>query len=182
MIGRRTMNNRVKIDLPVEKLNEAIEIAKKRDAKKEKFGSKSYNNTYRSSEDVHIVGAVGEAAVAHFFGVDMDKTIFQEHGDAGVDNSVEGCGNIEVKTTTYWKDPYLRVPAYRPNKEIDYYVLCYVDKKDYSNVWIVGAAKRDEVVKKTKRRLYRDGPLNYILEEKELEDINDSMLSKKQQS
>ena len=71
------MNNRVKIDLPVEKLNEAIEIAKKRDAKKEKFGSKSYNNTYRSSEDVHIVGAVGEAAVAHFFGVDMDKTIFQ---------------------------------------------------------------------------------------------------------
>ena len=43
------MNNRVKIDLPVEKLNEAIEIAKKRDAKKEKFGSKSYNNTYRSS-------------------------------------------------------------------------------------------------------------------------------------
>ena len=175
------MNNRVKIDLPQEKLKEAVEIAKQRDAKKEKFGSKSYNNTYKSSEDVHIVGAVGEAAVAHFFGVEMDKTIFQEHGDAGVDNTVKSY-SIEVKTTTYWKDPYLRVPAYRPNKEIDYYVLCYVDKRDYSNVWIGGSAKRGEVVKKTKRRLYRDGPLNYIMEEKELENIHDSMLHKKQQS
>ena len=176
------MNSRVKIDLPQEKLQEAMQIAKERDVKKERFGSKSYNNTYKSSEDVHIVGAVGEAAVAHFFGVEMDKTIFQEHGDAGVDNSIDGYGNIEVKTTTYWKDPYLRVPAYRPNKDIDYYGLCYVDKNDYSNVWIVCSAKRDEVVKKPKRRLYRDGPLNYILEEKELENIHDSMLHKKQQS
>ena len=174
------MNNRVQVNLPKKKLEEAIDIAKQRDLKKEKFGSKSYNNSYRSSEDVHIVGAVGEAAVAHLFGVEIDKTIFHDRGDAGVDNKVDSYGNIEVKTTTYWKSPYLRVPAYRPNKDIDYYVLCYVDKKDYSNVWIIGVAKREDVVNRPKRRLCKDGPLNYILEESELEKINDSLLPSQQ--
>ena len=170
-------SSRVQVKLPKKILDEAIDIAKQRDLKKKKFGSKSYNNSYRSSEDVHIVGAVGEAAVAHFFGVEMDKTIFHEHGDAGVDNTVKGYGNIEIKTTTYWKNPYLRVPAYRPNKDINHYILCYVDKKDYSNVWIIGVAKKEDVVKQTKRRLCKDGPLNYIVEEKELEKIHDNMLS-----
>lgn len=174
------MNNRTQVTLPKEKLEEAINIAKQRDLKKERFGSKSYNNSYRSSEDVHIVGAVGEAAVAHLFGVEIDKTIFHDRGDAGVDNKVSTYGNIEVKTTTYWKDPYLRVPAYRPNKDIDYYVLCYVDKRDYSNVWIIGVAKREDVVNRPKRRLCKDGPLNYILKESELEKINDSLLPSQQ--
>ena len=174
------MNYRLQIKLPKENLEEAIDIAKQRDLKKEKFGSKSYNNSYRSSEDVHIVGAIGEAAVAHLFGVEIDKTIFHDRGDAGVDNKVETYGNIEVKTTTYWKNPYLRVPAYRPNKDIDHYVLCYVDKRDYSNVWVIGIAKREDVVNRPKRKLCKDGPLNYIFEESELEKIDVNLLPSKQ--
>tara|TARA_Y100000593_G_scaffold94271_1_gene192580 strand:+ start:10356 stop:10979 length:624 start_codon:yes stop_codon:yes gene_type:complete len=129
------------------------------------------------SEWTHKLGLIGEVAVAQYFGVSIDENIYDDHGDDGTDLVIpELGGRVDVKTTPYCHDPYLRVPMGKPKdkekmKNVDAYVSCCYDKSKPNMVQIIGWQKKEIVIKSEKKRFLDQGPLNYKLEEHELEQI-----------
>lgn len=160
---------RLKIKLSKKRLREALEFAKKRNAKAKKFGSRTYDGKNNSLE-IHQIGIVAELAVATLFGVDFDHRIFDNSGDDGNDLTLPNVGICAIKATTYKDNSYLRAEVARHLDTIGVYIACYVNKSDLSDVWIVGWEYGNEVAKVKQRKLMRYGPWNYIIEEKDLRD------------
>ena len=116
----------------------------------------------------HTIGLIGELAIAKHLGMKVDDRIFQNKGDGGLDFDIPGLGKTQVKTTTYGEKPLLRAEVKKDKSSIDAYLLVYVNKKDYKEVYLIGWAKREDVIKAPKRKFSRYGPLNYVMSEEEL--------------
>tara|TARA_R110002020_G_scaffold466313_1_gene688772 strand:+ start:108 stop:635 length:528 start_codon:yes stop_codon:yes gene_type:complete len=171
---------RVTIELTKKDIRFAKSLAKKRDAKKQRFGAGRYaacSDKTGSSEKSHYYGLLGEIAVAKFFDVEVDETIYDNHGDSGVDLEVPKFGRCQVKTTTYTDKPLLRVPMER-KKDVnkidvtDTFICCCINVRNHKFVDIVGWLEKDKVIKYKTRRFLRYGPLNYVVEESDLNTLN----------
>jgi hypothetical protein len=159
---------RIKIKLPKKLKDEALALAQERNKKEKRFGGKTYNDTM-TAQNSHNLGIIGEAIAAYYLEVPIDSRIFHNKGDDGVDLVHPTLGNIAVKTTTYWDDPYLRAEVKRDFEIIDTYILCYVNP-NLDETWIIGYISRDELHKNAKvRKLGKFLPLNYILGEDKLQ-------------
>lgn len=164
---------RTNVILPKDKIREAYLIAKKRNQKEAKYGAMTYGGV-RGGFEAHLVGMLGEMAVAHHFGLDVDKVIYDDHGDDGIDLAVAGFGLSQVKTTTYWQKPFLRVELEHYREDVKSYFLCalwFPDIPTTRTVEIVGWAPQELVAAQEPRRLGPQLPLNYILEEQELQPL-----------
>lgn len=160
--------NRIKVVLTQKQYNEAVKLAQGRNRKEARFGSGSYVKT-TSSFDTHLIGVVPEIAVALYCNTQMNTEIYDSHGDDGTDINLPKLGKCQIKTTTYQKDPFLRVEINKFKEDVDSYILCYYNpKKNKRTVWIIGWASRSEVLKGKQRKFLRYGPKNYVLTEEQL--------------
>tara|TARA_B100001105_G_C22320174_1_gene412165 strand:+ start:273 stop:803 length:531 start_codon:yes stop_codon:yes gene_type:complete len=168
---------RIIVKLSNKEVSFAEKLAHKRDAKKVRFGAGKYaacSEKTGSSEMSHFYGILGEVAVAKHFGAEVDEEIFDNHGDDGIDLTIKKLkGKTQVKTTTYCKEPLLRVPMGRDKdkekiENVESFVCCCIDPKVKQVVEIVGWATREEVKKGAQRKFLRFGPTNYVLGENEL--------------
>lgn len=161
---------RIPIDLPQDKREEALDLAKQRNKKEKRFGGKTYNDTM-TAQDSHNMGIIAEAAVAHYLGVDIDRRIFNNRGDDGVDLVCPRFGNIAVKSTSYYDDPYLRAEVKRDFDIIDTYILVYV-APTLDKIELVGYISRKDLHTKGKRKkLGRFLPENWICKEGDLNEF-----------
>lgn len=165
---------RIRVDIPIGKVKRAVEFAKKRNGKENKFGAMTYGGKL-SGIKAHVIGILAEEAVAQYFGKSIDTEVFDSHGDDGVDlPSVPGYGSVGVKSTTYGDDPYMRVEIEHFSDRVDSYVLVYVNPDlTKLEVFLIGWAKKEEVSKAVQKRFSigksgRFGPMNYVLEEHQL--------------
>lgn len=172
--------SRIKITLTNEEVLFAKKLAQKRDAKKVRFGAGQYAECSvktGSSENSHFYGILGEMAVAKHFGVKVDEEIFDSHGDDGIDLFIKKLGGkTQVKTTTYPKDPFLRVPMQREKdkekiENVASFICCCLDVNIKNKIEIVGWATKAEVKTGKQRKFLRFGPTNYVLSENELRQI-----------
>jgi hypothetical protein len=161
---------RIKINMPPELVEKINRLAGARNKKEKRFGGMNYGNV-RGSLQAHVIGMTAEAAVAHHFGADVDERIFHNKGDDGRDLELPTYGVTQVKSTTYWSDPWLRAEIEHDKDYIQTYLLVYVDKEDLSCVWMIGWLPRTEVVTKPKKQLVEHGPWNYVVPEKELHPV-----------
>lgn len=162
-----TKEQRIKIELPEELTKKILATALSRNGKEKRFGGMNYGKV-RGSLQAHLIGMTAEVAVAHYFNVEFDERIFHNRGDDGKDLTLPNYGVTQVKSTTYWSDPWLRAEIEHDKDYIDTYLLVYVDKEDLSCVWMIGWLPRAEVIKKPQKRLVDDGPLNYVASCEEL--------------
>ena len=174
--------SRITIKLTPQEIKKAKSIAKKRDAKKAKFGAGRYGacsskTRTGSSENSHFIGLLGEIATAKYFDVKIDTKIYDNHGDDGIDLEIPDLGKTQVKTTTYTNKPLLRIPCGTEKdvekiEPVDTYICCCVDKSDYSEVDLVGFIDKDLAVKAKKVQFIQRGPINYVIEEDKLNKFN----------
>lgn len=125
--------------------------------------------------DPHILGVFSEAAVATYLGIQMNTEIYKNRGDKGAPDLVYNGKNIEVKAVfwEYSNDPILKVEVEKFKPNIDYYVLCSVNLETYETV-IFGVASSIMVGSAKTKRFGRTNayPLNYVLSEQDLNDID----------
>lgn len=165
---------RVRVSLPLAKVKEAVEIAKQRNNKESKFGAMTYGGKL-SGLKAHVIGMLAEIAVAHYFSQKVDSSIFDDHGDDGVDiTNIPGYGVVGVKCTTYYDEPYMRVEKEHFSEDVDTYILCYVNPDlTKMEAYLIGWASKAEVAAAVQKKFPigksgRYGPMNYVLEEYEL--------------
>jgi hypothetical protein len=163
---------RIQIKLTDDEVQTVRDLAAQRNLKAKRFGSKTYNGKNTSAE-THILGLAGEFAIAKLCGVPVDSRIYSSHGDDGTDLVLPGIGNVAIKTTTYVDKPLLRAEVHRHKDVIDYYIACYVNANDISDVWFIGWATTEEVLNAKQRKFLRYGPTNYVLTEEQMRDPND---------
>jgi hypothetical protein len=111
------------ITLRPDDLAAVYEHGRERDAARDH--SRNYNI---EREQTHIRGLKGELAAARYYGLDPDLQC-RPRGDDGTDFVAEYDGEratIDVKTTAYTRDPWLRVRA-DGHHTADYYLLAAVD-------------------------------------------------------
>jgi hypothetical protein len=156
---------RVMVKLPQRVVDQALKLAEERNAKEKRYGAMTYGGKLGGVQ-AHILGILGEAAVAYQTGQDVDRRIFDTHGDDGIDLIVPGMGKVGIKTTTYVDDPYMRVEMEHFRDDIDAYILCAINSKH--EVVIVGWATKDDVKKGEKKQFVPGGPMNYVLREEVL--------------
>ena len=77
----------VKVEITDQDVERVETLARKRDAKKVKFGAGRHGNLTDSSEQSHSYGLFGELAVAKYFNIELDNEIYDDHGDAGYDTT-----------------------------------------------------------------------------------------------
>lgn len=112
------MNNEW-IDLS-EPWNKLRDLAKQRDRQKTKYKSDKSWSKYST----HFIGLLGEFIFAKLTGTKLDSSL-RAQGDSGYDFVIDG-KTYSIKTTRYWKDPFLKEYE-RPKKWCDIYVLIGVD-------------------------------------------------------
>jgi len=149
----------------------AVALAKGRNLKEARLGAMTYGGRCKGVE-AHLIGMFGEMAVTKFCGGVVDERIFKDHGDDGTDCVIEGVGKIGIKCTSYLEEPYLRVEMEHFDADIAGYVLCALDKKKAHEIQIIGWATADMVQAAPQKQFVPDGPMNYVLYEHELLDIN----------
>lgn len=145
-------------------VNSAWAIARARNEKEAIYGGMNYAPEKESGLKPHMVGIVGELAVSRYLGLPYDARIFARSGDDGVDLLSKKL-KIQVKSTTYTRDPWLRVECHLP--PCDIYVLTAVklpalDKLD-AVVTLVGYATHAMVMMAPQKILRKNGPRNYVL-------------------
>lgn len=148
-------------------------LAKARNQKARKFGSSGFGRFRRNSGFyIHFIGLIGEFGVSQFLKVPLNEVIYDNHGDEGWDFDVKKFGKVDVKTTTYFKDPYLRIPVkeFDKNPDVKTYFLVAVDEIDF-NYEVVGWISRDKVPEFEQKQLTPTGPLNYIIKREDLSPV-----------
>jgi len=116
-----------------------IKLANERYSQKKNYKSSSF---LTHGTNTHIAGLCGEMAVKKVWpDIEIDWGL-KPKGDGGYDFEKWGY-TWDIKTTKYFKNPYLKVE--RHNKA-DYFILCALDEKE-KLVNIVGYASRKQVFK-----------------------------------
>jgi len=172
-IKDRCKARRIRASIPLSRVKEVVDLAKKRNIKEHRFGSMTYGGKL-SGIKAHVIGILAEEAVASHLGSSISQEIFTNCGDDGTDIvGSKDFGTVGVKCTTYGDDPYLRVEKDHFNDSVDTYALCYVNP-DLTKMefWLIGWATKEEVKHATQKsfeiRRGVFGPLNYVLQEYEL--------------
>lgn len=157
----------IKIKITKKLRTEAETLGKARNEKSKRFGQRLYSETskIKSGNETHYLGVIAELTVAKYFSIEMNKEIYDSHGDCGHDLIIPGLGKTELKTTTYVNDPFLRAELKKDHEGIDNYLLVAVDD-DYA--YIIGYIPRSELILLKPRKLLKFGPVNYIATTKEL--------------
>ncbi len=136
-------------------------LAGNRNGKEATFGAMTYGGVH-SGRKAHYIGLCAEIAVAHYFNEDVDAETYAK-GDNGTDIIVRG-HKIAVKSTTYVRDPFLRVEKEHFQDDTLYF-CCAVQ---LPHVFLCGYAAANEVKNGDQRQLVGNGPVNYVLAMKDL--------------
>ena len=88
----------------------------------------------------HFLGLAGELTVSLESGVPMDIELLIK-GDGGTDFLIDE-KRCDIKTSTYWEDPHLRLPP-DVERRADFYILVAINKQLQSR--ICGWATADEI-------------------------------------
>lgn len=99
-------------------------------------------NTWTGSDRNHIVGKLGEDALAHSFGLPdrLDVEVYTDGGDGGTDLWIAGaCVDVKTVGEQYAHSPELWV-AVRESLDADYYAL--VSRIGTSDFRLIGYAPR----------------------------------------
>jgi hypothetical protein len=127
------------------------------------------SNSSASSLSRHVIGLLGECAVAKFYSLSVDSDVYQ-FGDDGIDLELYG-ESIDVKTTatTALDLPELLVRADK-TLQSDIYVRAHVIDWDETGarVRIIGAASQ-EVVKNREPQRHPGSTKNYVVTPRELD-------------
>jgi hypothetical protein len=110
-------------------------VGERRDLQKRSY--QSTKNWSRSS--THFLGLVGEAAISVITGIPINEDL-DPRGDGCLDFGWEGIF-IDVKGTTYWRNPHLKQYP-DPKKWCDIYILVGIDegaKRAKVSGWATGA-------------------------------------------
>jgi hypothetical protein len=115
-----------------------IEMGEARDADK-----RGYRSTKPwSKESSHFTGLLGEAAFSFLTGLPLNANLIAA-GDGGWDYATAEGLHLDVKTSLFWRDPWLKqYPS--PKRWVDYYILVAADTTE-GRVRVVGHATQDEV-------------------------------------
>lgn len=161
---------RVTVHLEPDDLQAAYVEGRRRD------NSRSWSRNYAiDAETTHIRGLKGEIAFARCYGLSPDLSE-RPAGDGGVDVS---CWwfvfpvSVDVKTTQYVADPWLRVRA-DCSSHADVYVLAAV-ADDGVAVDLVGWATRHDVTDTPPTRTETGHHTNHILKAQDLRALPDPM-------
>jgi len=150
----------VTVDLPPEALQQAYEFGRKRNSK----GFAGSVDT--DPQQAHILGMKGELAFANLYNLTPDLSINDSSGDAGYDFQATVRGElrrIDVKSTTHYADPWLKLRADRCETPTEIYVLAAVDQ---CRVKFVGWLPDSHL--KHKETTTRTGRENYLCKPDEL--------------
>lgn len=101
----------IKVILYASDIAQAYDLAHLRWEGKENFNSTRNYKKSKTSERVHQIGALGEVAVAKYYGWDIDA-LQRINGDKGSDFVLRG-KRIDVQTTSY-NPPHLKYDAKHP--------------------------------------------------------------------
>ena len=154
------------VTLTLTQIRTALSLAKERNESYEDinggvlFGD---NGPFQS----HLIGLLGELAVAELYGLDLDSTAYR-WGDGGIDLHL-GEKSSDVKTTaTDMALPQLLVRADKP-LEADIYIRCHIIDWSRTSVTvrILGYAPK-EVVENRAPRQHPGSRENYVVEPEEL--------------
>lgn len=154
--------------LTAEEMEKATSLGQKRNGKEKQFGSMTYDKRL-SGDQAHRIGVLAEWGAARFFGMRVDERIFSHCGDDGID--LDGDCKLGVKCSTYFRDPLLRVEIHHHKPGIDGYVLCAINPEVENEVHLIGWATPKMVEAGVQKQLMPNGPMNYVLCEHELLDI-----------
>ncbi len=155
--------------LTPERLKQAVDLATARNKKEPCMGPMTYGGRL-SGNQAHLVGILGEQAVAQHYGLLVDASVYDRHGDQGVDLVIPCLGVSGVKTTTYLDDPLLRVEL--EHATADYFILaCVPDVADKPHeVYLCGFTTREKLLTEGRRvRFVPGGPLNWVMSEPDLD-------------
>lgn len=138
----------------------AMYFATIRNKKEELFGTVPFNPDTKGVLNNYI-GICGEIAVAELIGGKIDLKEYEEVGDNGIDLVIDNIP-VDVKTTRYILDPWLKVEE-KKIEENHCYVLCSFDTKN-DVVYLVGRCTGAYLKKNgTRRQLCEHCPVNYVL-------------------
>lgn len=114
------------------------EMGEARDADKRNFRS----TEPWCKESSHVTGLLGEAAFSFVTGLPLNCHLITT-GDGGWDYATADGARIDVKTSLFWRDPWLKqYPS--PKRWVDYYVLAAADTAE-GRVRLIGHAKQSEI-------------------------------------
>jgi len=161
---------RVKIKLNNSDLQKAVKIAQARSEKEKIFKDTNYGKKLTSIQS-HLLGVLSELATSRYCQAHLDYRIFFDCGDDGIDVSNDWF-SLGVKCTTHVAEPYLRIEQDQLNEKLDGFVLCSIDLRKVNEVNLVGWANVEMVKKANKKQFVHFGPINYVLYEHELLDMD----------
>ena len=148
--------------LTPDELARAYELGRARDAK-------GFSGTVDlDSTDAHVIGVKGELAFAATYGLETDTSINATGGDSGYDFELTHNGTrrlVNLKVSTFYEKPWLKVRAERIEQPADTYVLAAIGA-DGVTIRFAGWATADEI-KQTEPTMMT-GSKNYIRDETEL--------------
>jgi len=135
-------------------------FSRQRNKKEKQFGAMTYS--VNTGINAHYVGICGEIAAAQLLGGEIDFSTYAR-GDNGVDLVIDGV-KVDVKTTTYSVDPWLRVETEHWHPETCY-VLCSFDQQK-DTVELIGRCRGSTIKRIGEvKKLTKNGPTNYILKQ-----------------
>ena len=162
----------INIAISEKELKGIYELAKKRHNAKDD----SFRNTGilipdpKSVYAPHTIGLLGEYAWGKHTRQEVDAKIYKVRDDG------QDFHNTEVKTLTYFGsgEPELKIKKKEfASKTPRLYVLARVDKKDLTNVELLGTISRvDFEQNKTEKRYGHNNPLNYVVTLSQMNQIN----------
>jgi len=170
----------VQIHISKKEVNQACDLAKKRDAKKVLYGAGRHGELTSSSEESHIRGLIGEIAICKYLKKRVDTKIYDTHGDDGFD-IITNKGKADIKTCHHpiaWTKPELKVPCqYRKDRiklnKSDIFVLASARKEGYGYlVRLWGWATKQEVMESKTKKYRQNGPTNFVMLPEQLKDMS----------
>ena len=158
----------VKVEITDQDVERVETLARKRDAKKVKFGAGRHGYLPDSSEQSHSYGLFGELAVAKYFNIELDDEIYDDHGDAGYDFIIAGL-KADVKTATNgaaYYEPWLKVPTQTDKdkaklEKADIFIACFYHLKGTWSIFRAGLTKNWSRVK-SQNGFATAGPANGV--------------------
>lgn len=130
-------------------------------------------------DDVHRImrfyrGFLAELVVSDYYNVPYYAKFYPDSGDEGSDITVNGL-KLGVKATTFTgSNPFLLVKK-GEKKAADYYILVRHWERDKYHGEILGWIDKDTALNRRVRKIASGGPLNYVVERKELKPIETLM-------
>ena len=164
-----TVSNQPTISLLPNDLATIYSCAEQRDSARSYGGELGVDR-----EETHVIGLKGEFGLAKYYDLEVD-TEFRVNGDDGTDFRILLDGvpvAVDVKTTIYWDEPWLKVMPEQTNTPAQVYVLAAVDGV---TVKLVGMIEKEVLL--DRELSYETGyTANYIAKPDELLELPEKSL------